>query len=289
MTNTVKKFIFAALVVIMVVSMLPAVSAASSASLRVTDTVLDGETFTFKVTVDDISDPKGVAGFQFNVIYDKNVFEFVSAKQTVPSTWNTGDSNAYEDLSILIEKGNYLCAHTSIAPGKGAKSGELYTEFTFKAKGAADGKTIKLTEISIVSDDLVEIYKGSDISFKAVTTANPDVSNEPSDAPSDDPSSSDESSEPDASTPDDDSNEPSDAPSDAPSNEGESSEPDASAEPDTSAPDESKEPVSGDASSEESSKGEDVKDEGGFPWWIIVVVAVIAFGVAVFFIIKRRK
>lgn len=285
MTNTVKKFIFAALVVIMVVSMLPAVSAASSASLRVTDTVLDGETFTFKVTVDDISDPKGVAGFQFNVIYDKNVFEFVSAKQTVPSTWNTGDSNAYEDLSILIEKGNYLCAHTSIAPGKGAKSGELYTEFTFKVKGAADGKTIKLTEISIVSDDLVEIYKGSDISFKAVTTANPDVSNEPSD----DPSSSDESSEPDASTPDDDSNEPSDAPSDDPSNEGESSEPDASAEPDTSAPDESKEPVSGDASSEESSKGEDVKDEGGFPWWIIVVVAVIAVGVAVFFIIKRRK
>lgn len=284
MTNTVKKFIFAALVVIMVVSMLPAVSAASSASLRVADTALDGETFTFKVTVDDISDPKGVAGFQFNVIYDKNVFEFVSAKQTVPSTWNTGDSNAYEDLSILIEKGNYLCAHTSIAPGKGAKSGELYTEFTFKVKGAADGKTIKLTEISIVSDDLVEIYKGSDISFKAVTTANPDVSNEPSVDPSDEPSNEGESSEPDASTPDE-----SDEPSDEPSNEDESSEPDASAEPDTSAPDESKEPVSGDASSEESSKGEEVKDEGGFPWWIIVVIAVIAVGVAVFFIIKRKK
>lgn len=284
MTNTIKKFIFAALVVIMVVSMLPAVSAAGSASLRVSDTVLEGETFTFRVTVDNISDPKGVAGVQFNVIYDKNVFEFVSAKHTVPSTWNTSDSNAYEDLSILVEKGNYLCAHVSIAPGKGAKSGELYTDFTFKVKGAAEGKTIKLTDISISSDELEEIYKGSDISFKVVTASNPDVSNEPSDAPSDEPSNPDESSDPEASVPDGD-----DDPSDEPSSSDESSEPDASVEPDTSASDESKEPVSGDASSEESSKGEEVKDEGGFPWWIIIVIAVIAVGVAVFFIIKRKK
>lgn len=77
---------------------------------------------------------------------------------------------------------------------------------------------------------------------------------------------------------------PSDDPSQEPSQDESSSEP-VSDEP-------SDEPVSDASKAEESSKTEDnaSEDNGGFPWWIVIVaVAVIAIGVVVFIIIKKKK
>lgn len=278
MTNTAKKLIFAFLAIAMMMTMITAVSAAGSATLKISDTVLEGDTFTFRVTVDDISDSNGAAGFEFKVVYDKDVFEFVSASPTLPSDWNTSDSSAYEDLSTLIEKGRYLCAHVSIAPGYGAESGEIYIDFTFKVNGDANGKTIKLSEISIASDSLDELYKGGELSFKVTTATTPEVSDEPvSNDPSDDssqdsvdPDTSDESSE-DISAPEDSDESKEITDPDTSSNESENVE---SVTPDSSVP-----------SSDNSSTD-------GIPMWMLIVIiaaAVIIIGVVVLVIIRRKN
>lgn len=274
MTNTAKKFLFAILAVAMMFTVITAVSAANSATLNISDTVLENGTFTFRITVEDVNDPKGAAGFAYNLIYDSSVFELESATTVVPSDWNTSSSSEYDDLSTLIEKGNYLCAHVSIIPGKGAESGELYTDFTFKVTGEAVGATFKLTDISIASDDVEELYSGGNITFKVPASGDPEISDEPVSEDSDE--SSDESSEPDTSDVSSEVSEPDNSEQNGESNE--------SAEPDASSDESSNVPSNSEASGNDSSD-----DNGGFPWWIIIAVAVIAVGVAVFFIIKRRK
>lgn len=276
MTNTAKKLVFAILAVAMMLTMITAVSAANSATLKISGTALENGTFTFRVTVEDVNDPKGAAGFAYNLIYDSDVFELESANTTLPSSWDTSSSTGYDNLSTLVKDGNYLCAHVSITPGKGAKSGEIYTDYTFKVNGEAVGATFKLTDISIASDDVEELYSGGNITFKVPASGDPDVSNEPV---SEDPDeSSDESSKPENS---DQSSEAVSEPENSDQNSdqnGESTEPDASSDESSNVP-----------SNSEVSDSDSSDDNGASPWWIIIVVAVIAVGVAVFFIIKRRK
>ncbi len=282
MTNTAKRLVFAILAVAMMITMVTAVSAAGSATLKISDTVLEGDNFTFRVTLDDVSDSNGAAGFEFKVIYDKNVFEFVSATPTFPDDWETNNSSAYEDLSTLIENGKYLCAHISIAPGHGAESGEIYIDFTFKVNGEANGKTIKLSEISIASDTLEELYKGGDLSFKVVTANSPDVSNEPVSNDISDESTNDIS--------DPENSEDSSSDVSEPQNSDESTESTESTEPDTS----SNEPSNSESSVPESSvpSADDDSTSSGIPTWLFVVIiaaVVIVVGLVILIIIKRKN
>lgn len=282
MTNTAKKLVFAILAVAMMMTMITAVSAANSATLKISDTVLENGKFTFRVTVEDVNDPKGAAGFAYNLIYDSSVFELESATTVVPSDWNTSSSSEYDDLSTLIEKGNYLCAHVSIIPGKGAESGELYTDFTFKVNGDAVGKTFKLTDISIASDDVEELYSGGNLTFKVPTSGDPDVSNEPV---SEDTESGDESSEDISNLESSDESSEDSVDPDSSEQNGESNENNESNEPDASSDQSSDIPSNSEGSGDNSSD-----DNGGFPWWIIIViVAVIAIAAVVFIIIRRKK
>jgi|GEM_PF-5062210 len=148
------------------------VSAANTATLTVKNAVFDGETFTFRVSVTDVTDPVGFALVEYTLAYDAKRFEFVSADTVLPEKWNEYSSNPdyYENLSMQSD-GSYTCAHLMYMTGVGGQSGEFYTDYTFKVlKSDAEGKSFSLKNISLISDSISEMYHGGTIQF-ACTTA----------------------------------------------------------------------------------------------------------------------
>ena len=143
-----KKLISVLLIaLIMMLAAIPALASDYNFHLTVSTDVKGfkaGDTFTVKASVVDITDDYGLAVFDYSVVFDPSVIEFVSANVKLPAEWDAvldSESGGVENLSGIYDDdpddglgaGIYRWVICVISENMGLKeSNKLSLEITFK-------------------------------------------------------------------------------------------------------------------------------------------------------------